>query len=76
MKRALIGGFLALIGSIWTLAVTYIAGNNLVDSWGTPPGRLLTTVSKMNLTALLVVSIALTVVGICILLVELFRKDA
>ena len=76
MKRAIIGGFLSLIGSIWTLAVVFIAGNNLVSSWGTPPGRLLTTVSELNLTALLVVSIALTVAGIAILLVELFRKDA
>ena len=76
MKRAIIGGFFALVGSIWTLAVVYIAGNNLVSSWGTPPGRLLTTVSEMNLTALLVVSVALTVAGLCILLIELFRKDA
>ena len=76
MKRALIGGFLSLVGSIWTLAVVFIAGNHLVSAWHTPPGRLLTTVSELNLTALLVISVALTVAGIGILLVELFRKEA
>ena len=40
MKRALIGGFLSLIGSIWSLAIVFIAGNNLVSSWDTQLGRL------------------------------------
>ncbi|MFR4784845.1 MAG: hypothetical protein ACLUAR_19945 [Pilosibacter sp.] len=29
MKRVLIGGFLSLIGSIWAMAVPFVAGSNL-----------------------------------------------
>lgn len=31
MKKVLIGGFFSLIGSIWTLTVVFVAGNNLVS---------------------------------------------
>ena len=31
MKRALIGGFISLIGSIWTLVIMLIAIDNLVS---------------------------------------------
>ena len=75
MKRGMIGGFLALIGSIWTLAIGYIAGNNLVSGWSTPPGRFLTTVSEMGLTWLFGIAIALTVLGIGLMAVELFQKE-
>lgn len=42
MKRALIGGFISLIGSIWALAIMILAINNLISEWSTLPGRLLT----------------------------------
>ena len=74
MKKALIGGVFSLVGSIWTLAVMYIAGNNLVSGWSTPPGRFLTTVSEMGLMSLFVAAILLTVLGIVIMVIELFRK--
>lgn len=38
MKRVLIGGFLSLIGSIWAMAVLFVAGSNLTSGWTTPPG--------------------------------------
>lgn len=75
MKRAVIGGFLSLIGSIWTLAVVFIAGNNLVDGWSTPPGRFLTTITELGLTFLFAISILLVIVGILIMIVEFFRKE-
>ena len=75
MKRAVIGGFLSLIGSIWTLAVVFIAGNNLVDGWSTPPGRFLTTITELGLTFLFAISVLLVIVGILIMIVEFFRKD-
>ena len=75
MKRAIIGGFLSLTGSVWTLAILFAAGSNLVDGWTTPPGRLLYTVSEMGLTFWLVLAAALTVFGLGVLAVELFRKD-
>ena len=49
MKRALIGGFLSLIGSIWTLAIVFYATNNLVGSWDAQVGRLFTTIMNHNL---------------------------
>lgn len=33
MKRALIGGFFALLGTIWGLAVIVAANGNLVNAW-------------------------------------------
>lgn len=75
MKRALIGGFISLIGSIWTLAIIVLASNNLTDDWSTPPGRFLTTISELNMTFLFVISIVFVVLGIVIMLVEYFKKD-
>lgn len=75
MKRALIGGFIALIGSIWTLAIIMTAANNLVSEWATPPGRLLTTISELYMTPFFVISIAFVVLGIVLMLIEYFRKD-
>ena len=75
MKKVLIGGFLSVIGSIWVLAVIFVAGNNLVSAWSTPPGRFLTTVAEMNLTLVFLLSIALVISGICMLVMEYFRKD-
>lgn len=44
MKRALIGGFLSILGAIGVLGVLLLASADLVSGWSTPPGRLLTTV--------------------------------
>ena len=75
MKRAIIGGFLSIIGSVWTLAITFMAANNLVSSWATPPGRFLTTVSEMGLTFLFALGGLFVAVGIAIKAIEFFRKD-
>ena len=75
MKRALIGGFLSLIGSIWSLAIVFIAGNNLVTSWDRDVGRLWTTVIEMNLMFLFVLAVVFIVLGITLMAVELFRKE-
>lgn len=74
MKRALIGGFLSLIGSIWSLAVVFIAGNNLVTSWDTQLGRLWSTVIEMDLMFLFILSVVFIILGIGLMAVELFRK--
>lgn len=75
MKRALIGGFIALIGSIWSLAIVFIAGNNLVTSWDTELGRLWSTVIEMDLMFLFVLSVVFIVLGVILMVVELFRKE-
>jgi len=75
MKRALIGGFLSLLGTIWGLAIIIAASMNLVNSWG-KYGRLLTTVIEMKLAFPLILSAAFAAAGVIIMLVEFFRKDS
>ena len=75
MKRALIGGFLALIGTIWALTFSMVALGNLVSSWSNPPGRFLTTLLEMDLMPLFVVSVLLTLLGLVLMVAEYFRKD-
>lgn len=75
MKRALIGGFLSLLGTIWGLAIIVAASLNLVSSWG-EYGRLMTTVIEMGLTFPLVLSAVFAAAGVIIMLIEFFRKDS
>ncbi len=75
MKKVVIGGLLALAGSIWSLAIILTAGNNLVNGWDTALGRFWSTVLDMNLMVPFVLSAAVAVFGICILLIEYFRKE-
>lgn len=42
MKRAIIGGFLSLVGSLWALAVLLCANSHAISGWATPPGKLIT----------------------------------
>ncbi len=75
MKRAIIGGFLSLIGTIWELAIIVFAGNNLVSSWPTPPGRFLTTISETGMTLPMVMASTVLLLGLVIMAIEYFRKD-
>ena len=75
MKKVLIGGFTSLLGSIWALAIVFIAGNNLVSSWNTHLGRFLTTIIEMDLLLIFIISVVFVVLGIIIMAVEMFRKE-
>ena len=75
MKKALIGGFLSLVGSIWSLAIVFIAGNNLVTSWDTELGRFWSTIIEMNLMPLFILFVVMTVLGMVIMAFEFFRKE-
>ncbi len=75
LKRAIIGGFISLIGSIWTLAVIISANNYPIDGWSTPPGKLLMQITESNLTVWFGVSIAMVVLGIVLMAIEYFKKD-
>ena len=75
MKRVLIGGFLSLIGSMWAMAVMFVAGNNLTSGWSTPPGRFMTTVAEMGLIEVFGMAVLLVILGIAVMLVELVRRD-
>lgn len=76
MKRAIIGGFISLIGSIWTLAVIISANNYTINGWSTPPGKLLTQIAGSDLTLWFGISIALVVLGIVIMIIEYFKEDS
>ena len=75
MKKAVIGGMLSLIGSIWALAALLFASNNLVSGWSTPPGRLLTTLSELQLMPYFVIAIVFVALGITLMAIEYFKAD-
>ena len=75
LKRAIIGGFISLIGSIWTLTVIISANNYPINGWPTPPGKLLTQITESNLTVWFGVSIAMVFLGIVLMAIEYFKKD-
>ncbi len=75
MKKVLIGGFLSLIGTIWSLAIILFAGSHLASSWSTPPGRFFTTVIDAGMMLPMVVAFVTFVGGLVILGVQYFTKD-
>lgn len=75
MKRAIIGGFISIIGSIWALAVIISANSYDIGGWTTPPGKLLTQISESNLAIWFGVSIVAVVLGFILMAIEYFRKD-
>lgn len=75
MKRAIIGGFLSLTGSLWALATVLSASQYGVNGWSTPPGKLLTQLAESSLMPWFGLSAALTVLGLAIMTVEFFKKD-
>ena len=75
MKKVLIGGFLSLLGSIWGLGVLFVAGNNMLSGWSTPPGRFLSTVIELDLMPIFTVSIIFVIIGVSIMVFEFFKKE-
>lgn len=73
MKQALIGGFMALLGTIWGAGVLIAASQTLVSSWG-PAGRLLTTIVERQLMLPAVISVLFVLLGVIIMGVEYFRN--
>lgn len=75
LKRAIIGGFISIIGSIWALAVIIYANSYAISEWRNPPGKLLTQISESNLGIWFAVSIATIVLGIILMVIEYFKQD-
>lgn len=75
MKKAIIGGFLSIIGTLGNLAVFITAANNMVGGWSTPPGRFLTTLSEIGMTPLMVFSSIILIIGLVIMGIEYFKKE-
>lgn len=75
MKRALIGGFFSLLGTIWGLAVIVAASGNPVTAWDPTIGRLMSTIIEMGLVFPLVLSSIFVLLGVTAMVAEYFRKD-
>ncbi len=75
MKKAVIGSVLALLGTVWGLAVVLYLSDNWVSNWHTPPGMFLTTVWETGMTAPFALAVVLLLAGLVILGIEYFRKD-
>ncbi len=75
MKKTIIGGLLAFLGSIWALVIISVAGNNLVNSWNLYLGRLYSTVSEYQLMFPFVLSVIVAVLGLGLLVAEYFRTE-
>ena len=74
MKKVLIGGFTSLIGSIWSLAIAFVVGNNLVTAFDSDVGRLWSTVLDLGLLLPIIISFAFILFGVVLMAVELFNK--
>ncbi len=76
MKRAVIGGFLTLIGTIWCMGGLVGSAANMynVSSWFTPPGRFGTAMLESGMVWPVVLGGLLLVAGLVVLGVEYFRK--
>lgn len=76
MKKVMIGGFTALVGALGVLAVFLAAALNPSSGWSTRPGRFMTSVSELDLMPALTVSGLLVALGLVVMGIEYFRKDA
>ena len=76
MKRALIGGWLALLGTIWGAGVLIATSQMLVDSWDPAVGRLLSTILKKQLIIPFVIAALFLIFGLVIMAVEFFKKES
>ena len=76
MKKALVGGFLSLVGSIWAMVIIMlVAGNNLVTEWNTDAGRFWSTVTDLRLMFPFILAAVVAVIGIIVMVIGLIKKD-
>ncbi len=75
MKRAVIGGFLSLNGTVWCFAAALYCVLNLATEWHTPPGRFLATAIQNGMIIPLVIGAILFITGLCIMCIEYSAKE-
>lgn len=73
MKKVIIGGILALVSSIWAIALGAYVQLNLVSSWS--GSRFWSSAVQLGVIVPLVLSLAILALGIAVMCVEYFRKD-
>lgn len=74
LKRALIGGWLALLGTIWGAGVIIAASQMLVDSWDPVIGRFLATILDRQLIIPFVIAALFLLLGLVSMAVEFFKE--
>ena len=75
MKKALVGGFLSLVGSIWAMVIMLVAGSNLVTEWNTEAGRFWSTVTDLRLMFPFILAAVIAVIGNIVMVIGLIKKD-
>lgn len=73
MKKVMIGGFLALVSSIWALVIGAYIQLNLASSWH---GNLFwSSALQLGVAIPLIVSLIMLFLGIAMMCIEYFRKE-
>ena len=73
MKKVLIAGILALVSSLWVIAVSTYAALNLTDHWMN--FHFLETVMQRGLIVPFALSLAVLLFSVLYLLIAFFRKE-
>ena len=73
MKKVIIGGFLAVVSSIWAIAIGAYVQFNLVSDWH--GSRFWSSASQLGVILPLIISLIILTLGIVIMCIEYFRKD-
>lgn len=73
MKKAIIGGFLTIVSSLWVFAIGAYVQSNLVTSWR--GSRFWASASELGVVIPLALSLAVLALGLVMLCVEYVRKD-
>ena len=73
MKKVIIGGFLAIVSSIWAITIGAYVQFNLASEWY--GSRFWSSASQLGVTIPLVISLIGLALGVVIMCVEYFQKD-
>lgn len=73
MKKVIIGGFLAVVSSIWAIAIGAYVQFNLASEWS--GSRFWSSALQLGVIVPLVISLIILALGIVIMCIEYFRKD-
>ena len=74
MRHVLAGGFMSLMGCIWTAVLLRIADNYAINGWATPPGKLGTQLLESGLMPWVIVALIWTGLGVILMGIGLFKK--
>lgn len=73
MKRAIIGGFLAIVSTLWAISLCAYVQTNLATEW--VENHFWDSAVQLGVLAPLIASLVALALSIVVLCVEYFRKD-